>query len=130
MVRLILFFAILSIPQCFGQTRIYEFDNIATRTNNDWVTVPNNGEVQFNDDNLFIITEQFAYEFIVKSKSYWINDSSIMLGCNDASGKSLTIRLLVDPKERMNTEKIELFIHFEHGELGYYKIMLNKCKYE
>jgi hypothetical protein len=129
MLRLILFFVFLSIPQCFGQTRIYEFDSITKRTDNGLVTIPNNGEIQFNHDNLILVTEQFVYEFKVKSKSYWINDSSIMLGCNDVAGKSLTIRLIVDPIERMNTEKIELYFHFEDGNPNYYKIYLTKCKY-
>lgn len=130
MKKLIVLLFLLSISQSFGQTRFYEFESISKKTNKDWVVIPNNGEIQFNHDNLTMITEQFVYEFEVKSKSYYINGSSIMLGCYDASGKSLTIRLIVDPKEKMNTEKIELVFHFEHGESDYYKLMLTKCKYD
>ena len=129
MKKLILLLVLFSTSQSFCQTRIYEFDSIAKRTDNGLVTTPNNGEVQFNHDSLIVITEKFVYEFEVKSKSYWINDSSIMLGCNDVAGNSLTVRLIVDPIERMNTEKIELCFHFEDGNPNYYKIYLTKCMY-
>lgn len=130
MARLILIFVIFSISQCFSQSEIYEFETINKRNNNGWSVTNNKGEVQFKKNRLSIITEQSVYEFEVVNKSYWINDSSIMLSCNDWVGRSVILRLLVDSKEKMNSDKIELFFHFDNEESVYYKINLTKCKYE
>ena len=129
MVRLILFLILLSTPQCFSQTMFYEFDSINKRINNNYLITPNKGEVQFNKNKLTIVTEESVYEFEVKNQSYWVNDSSIMLSCIDWVGRSVIIRLLVNPKERMDGDKIELFFYFDNEESIYYKISLIKCKY-
>lgn len=121
MIKLILFLVLLLSPKCFGQTTFYEFESIDKKINK--------GEVQFSKDKVSILTEETVYEFWVISESYWVADSTIMLFCNDLVGRNVIIRLLVDPKERMNSEKIELIFYMENKESVYYKINLTKCKY-
>lgn len=129
MIRLILFLVLLSIPKCFGQTKLYEFENIYNITDNGLIVTPNKGEVQFDKDKLTIVTEETVYKFEIISESYWRNDSSIMLFCNDLDDRNIIVKLLVNPKERMDSEKIELIFYFENKESIYYKINLTKCKY-
>jgi hypothetical protein len=115
-----IFLVLLSIPKCFGQTTFYEFESIDKRINK--------GEVQFSKDKVNILTEETVYEFWIINESYWVSDSTIMLFCNDSVGRNVIIRLLVNPKERMNSENIELIFYFENKESIYHKINLTKCK--
>lgn len=113
----------------FGQTRIYEFTTIDKTTEEGWVTSSCGGEIQFDDNNLIIITEDSVCQFKITSKSYWVTDSSIMLGCLDWNDKALIVRLVTN-SERMNSDWIDCYLHCPDDNLDVkmYRFCLTKCK--
>ena len=110
----------------FGQSKIYEFDSMYIANQNGWVKFPKVGEFQFEDDKVTLITNDSVFQFNITSKSYWVSDSSIMLGCLNWESKSVTMRVVTDSIQRMNSNWVDLYINYDDK---YFKFCLNKCKY-
>ena len=124
--KLYLILFLLGTLTSFGQIKIYEFDSMYIANQNGWVKFPKEGEFQFENDKVVLFTNDSLFQFNITSKSYWVSDSSIMLGCLNWEYKVVIMRVVTDPIERMNSNWIDLYVNYDEK---YFKFRLKKCQY-
>lgn len=93
---------------------------------NGWAKHQKKGEFHFENDKVVLFTNDSLFQFNITSKSYWVSDSSIMLGCLNWEDKVVIMRVVTDPIERMNSNWIELYVNYDEK---YFKFSLKKCQY-
>jgi len=124
MCKLYLIIFLLITINCFSQTRTYEFDSMYVANQHGWVNFTKKGEFHFEDDKVILVTNDSIFQFNITSKSYWVSDSSIMLGCLNWESKSVTMRVVTDSVQRMNSNWIDLYVNYDNK---CFKFCLNKC---
>jgi archaellum component FlaF (FlaF/FlaG flagellin family) len=121
--KLYLIVFLLITINCFSQTKKYEFDSMYVGNQNGWVNFTKKGEFHFEDDKVILVTNDSIFQFNITSKSYWVSDSSIMLGCLNWESKTVTMRVVTDSVQRMNSNWIDLYVNYDDK---CFKFCLNK----